>query len=104
MPQQPKGRLYRLRTYFSYFYLILFFCLPFISLEGEPLFLFNVLERKFILFGKIFWPEIFHICNWLSYLFSVCYFIYGCIWEVVSGSVYPKPFFWKWFPENLNIG
>lgn len=61
MPQQPKGRLYRLRTYFSYFYLILFFCLPFISLEGEPLFLFNVLERKFILFGKIFWPQDFFI-------------------------------------------
>ena len=27
-PQQPKGKLYNLRTYFSYFYLILFFTLP----------------------------------------------------------------------------
>jgi cytochrome c oxidase accessory protein FixG len=29
--------------------------------EGEPLFLFNVLERKFIFFGKIFWPQDFFI-------------------------------------------
>ena len=30
-------------------------------MEGEPLFLFNVLERKFIFFGKIFWPQDFFI-------------------------------------------
>ena len=61
MPQKPKGKLYNLRTYFSYFYLILFFTLPFIKVEAEPLFLLNVLERKFILFGKIFWPQDFFI-------------------------------------------
>ena len=61
IPQKPKGRLYNLRSYFSYFYLILFFTLPFIKVEGEPLFLFNVLERKFIFFGKIFWPQDFFI-------------------------------------------
>ena len=61
IPQKPKGRLYNSRSYFSYFYLILFFTLPFIKVEGEPLFLFNVLERKFIFFGKIFWPQDFFI-------------------------------------------
>ena len=60
-PQQPKGKLYNLRTYFSYFYLILFFTLPFIKIAGEPIFLFNILERKFIFFGVIFWPQDFFI-------------------------------------------
>ena len=60
-PQQPKGKLYNLRTYFSYFYLILFFTLPFIKIGGEPIFLFNILERKFIFFGVIFWPQDFFI-------------------------------------------
>lgn len=60
-PQKPVGKLYNLRSYFSYFYLILFFTLPFIKVEGEPLFLFNVLERKFIFFSKIFWPQDFFI-------------------------------------------
>ena len=60
-PQKPGGKLYNLRSYFSYFYLILFFTLPFIKVEGEPVFLFNVLERKFIFFSKIFWPQDFFI-------------------------------------------
>jgi cytochrome c oxidase accessory protein FixG len=60
-PQKPNGKLYNLRSYFSYFYLILFFTLPFIKIEGEPIFLFNILERKFIFFGVIFWPQDFFI-------------------------------------------
>ena len=60
-PQRPFGKLYNLRSYFSYFYLALFFSLPFIKIEGEPMFLFNVLERKFIFFGQVFWPQDFFI-------------------------------------------
>lgn len=60
-PQKPFGRLYNLRSYFSYFYLLLFFTLPFIKVEGEPIFLFNILERKFIFFGQVFWPQDFFI-------------------------------------------
>ena len=60
-PQKPIGKLYNLRAYFSYFYLVLFFTLPFIKIEGEPIFLFNVLERKFIFFGQVFWPQDFFI-------------------------------------------
>ena len=60
-PQKPKGRFYNLRSYFSYFYLTLFFTLPFVKIDGEPMFLFNILDRKFIIFGKIFWPQDFFI-------------------------------------------
>lgn len=83
-PQQPKGRLYNLRSYFSYFYLVLFFTLPFIKIEGEPVFLINVLERKFILFGKIFWPQDFFIfaIGLLTFLVFVILFTvaFGRIW------------------------
>lgn len=60
-PQKPKGKLYNLRSYFSYLYLVLFFTLPFLKIGGEPVFLFNILERKFIFFGVIFWPQDFFI-------------------------------------------
>ncbi len=60
-PQKPKGKMYNVRSYFSYFYLVLFFTLPFLKIGGEPVFLINILERKFILFGKIFWPQDFFI-------------------------------------------
>jgi len=61
IPQQPSGKMYQTRSLFSYLYLVLFFTLPFLKVGGEPVFLFNVLERKFILFGKIFWPQDFFI-------------------------------------------
>lgn len=83
-PQKPVGKLYNLRSYFSYFYLILFFTLPFIKIEGEPIFLFNVLERKFIFFGKIFWPQDFFIfaIGLLTFIVFVILFTvaFGRIW------------------------
>lgn len=58
---KPKGRFYNIRTVLSVFYFIIFFGLPFIEIDGRPLFLFNIPEAKFILFGKIFWPQDFFI-------------------------------------------
>ncbi|MGI9190998.1 MAG: cytochrome c oxidase accessory protein CcoG [Chitinophagaceae bacterium] len=52
--KQPKGRLYNLRSIFSIFYLVIFFTLPLLQYKGEPLFMLNVVERKFILFGLHF--------------------------------------------------
>ena len=48
-PHKPSGRLFNYRKYLSYIYLIIFFGLPFIKIHGEPLFLANIIERKFIL-------------------------------------------------------
>jgi cytochrome c oxidase accessory protein FixG len=83
-PQKPKGKLYNLRSYFSYFYLILFFTLPFLKIGNEPVFLINVLERKFIFFGKIFWPQDFFIfaIGLLTFLVFIILFTvaFGRIW------------------------
>src|SRR6187431_342427 len=59
--QQPKGRFYRWRTIMSWLFFILFFTLPFIEVNGHPLFLLDVIHAKFIIFGKIFWPQDFFI-------------------------------------------
>ena len=48
-PKKPSGRLYNLRAYLTYVYLLVFFGLPFIKLNGEPLFLMDILHKKFIL-------------------------------------------------------
>lgn len=52
--KKPKGRFYNRRTLFSILYLVIFFGLPLIQVEGEPFFMLNVVERKFILFGLHF--------------------------------------------------
>src|SRR5215471_9879398 len=60
-PQKPKGRLYSIRTWVSWFFFILFFSLPFIYVNDRPLFMFNVTQARFILFGKVFWPQDFFL-------------------------------------------
>lgn len=59
--QKPKGKLYNARTAVSILYLIVFFSLPFLRVNGDPFFLFNVIERRFIFFGVTFWPQDFFI-------------------------------------------
>lgn len=59
--KRPKGRLFNIRSLVSYIYFLAFFSLPFIQVNGRPLFLFDVTEGRFILFGAIFWPQDFFI-------------------------------------------
>jgi cytochrome c oxidase accessory protein FixG len=83
-PKKPKGKLYRWRTIASLVYLVIFFTLPFIKAGGQPIFLFNVLERKFILFGQIFWPQDFFIFA-IGFLASTVFII---VFTVVFGRVF----------------
>lgn len=81
---KPKGSLYRKRTLVSIILLAIFFVTPFIKVNGEPLFLLNVFQRKFILFGKIFWPQDFHlfVIAMITGVLTIVLFtvIYGRIW------------------------
>lgn len=83
-PQKPKGRLYNLRTLFTAFYLLVFFGLPFIKVNGNPVFLINILKRKFILFGQIFWPQDFFIFA----LGMVVFIVFIALFTVVFGRVF----------------
>jgi cytochrome c oxidase accessory protein FixG len=60
-PKKPSGRFYNKRTIVSGIFLALLFAGPFLKVNGHPLMLFNVLERKFIIFGIAFWPQDFHL-------------------------------------------
>ena len=83
-PKKPKGRLYNLRTYFSIFYLIVFFTIPFLKINGEPLLMLNVLERKFIIFGMIFWPQDFYIFG----LAMITFIVFVILFTVVFGRIF----------------
>jgi cytochrome c oxidase accessory protein FixG len=60
-PKMPKGKFYEYRKLLSYVLLVVLFGLPWLRWNGEPLFLFNILDREFILFGVHFVPQDFHI-------------------------------------------
>jgi cytochrome c oxidase accessory protein FixG len=59
--RQPSGRYYRARTILSWFLLAFLLLAPFITVNGLPLLLLNVLERKFVFFGLLFWPQDFYL-------------------------------------------
>lgn len=73
---KPKGFFYNIRTYLSWVYIIAFFGLPFIQIQGRPLFLFDVTKAKFIFFGKIFWPQDFFIfgLGMITFIFFIILF------------------------------
>lgn len=83
-PTKPSGKYYDLRTYFTWFYLIVFFAVPFIKYNGEPLFLFNVPEKKFILFGSIFWAQDFFIFG----LGMLIFIVFIALFTVVFGRLF----------------
>jgi len=59
--RQPSGRFYRARTAVAILLLGFLVGAPFIEVNGQPLILLNVLERRFVLFGLVFWPQDFHL-------------------------------------------
>lgn len=83
-PKKPHGRLYNARTILSFLYLIVFFSLPFMKVNGSPLFLFNIIERKFILFGIHFWPQDF----FLFVLGMIIFIVFIALFTVVYGRVF----------------
>lgn len=60
-PKKPSGWYYDKRKIVSYILLIVLFGLPWLKYNGQPLFLFNVIDSKFIFFGYFFGPQDFHI-------------------------------------------
>jgi cytochrome c oxidase accessory protein FixG len=56
-PRKVSGRFFRWRTWFSWLLLAIMFAGPFITVHGNPLLLLNIVERKFVVLGQIFWPQ-----------------------------------------------
>jgi cytochrome c oxidase accessory protein FixG len=83
-PKKPSGRYYRWRTWVSAAFLLFFFTLPFIKVDGEQFLLFNVLERKFVLFGLLFTPQDFH----LFVLAMLTFIVFIILFTVVFGRLF----------------
>lgn len=60
-PRKPSGRLYNWRQLVSYGLLAFLLIAPFIKANGNQFLMFNVLERRFNIFGVRFWPQDYYI-------------------------------------------
>ncbi|QDK82173.1 cytochrome c oxidase accessory protein CcoG [Spirosoma sp. KCTC 42546] len=83
-PRVVKGRFYRWRTAVAWVFLAALFSGPFLSYNGQPLFLFNVLERKFNIFGVTFWPQDFYLVA----IGLLAFIVFIALFTVVYGRVF----------------
>lgn len=56
-PKKPSGSYYNKRKILSYFLLALLFGGPHIRIGSEPFLLLDIIHRKFVIFGQVFWPQ-----------------------------------------------
>ncbi len=82
--RKPAGKLFNYRQATGYSLLALLICSPFIKVNGEQLFLFNIIDRKFVLFGTVFWPQDLYIFVFGMLIAMVCIVlftvVYGRVW------------------------
>lgn len=83
-PKKPKGRHHKARIVVTTVLLSLLFAGPFIKIGGQPLLLFDILERKFVIFGMPFWPQDFHIFG----LATITFFVFIILFTVVFGRLW----------------
>lgn len=82
--KQPKGKWYLRRTILGWGLLLFFIAVPFIRINGHPFVLLDIADRKFIIFGAIFWAQDTFILSllMLSFVLFIILFTvtYGRVW------------------------
>lgn len=82
--KKPSGKLYNYRQGVGYSLLLFLFSAPFIKINGNPFLMFNIIDRKFSIFGNMFFPQDLHIFvfGMLIIMVGIVLFtaIFGRVW------------------------
>jgi cytochrome c oxidase accessory protein FixG len=83
-PKKPKGKWHNRRGIVGYSLLAFLVLAPWIRINSHPLLLLDFINRKFVMFGQVFWPQDFFI--FLIGLVTIIVFvflftsIFGRVW------------------------
>jgi len=83
-PRKPKGSYTNYRTIVAVFLLILLFGIPFLKINGNPLLLFNIIDRNFFIFGQPFYPQDFFILT----LGAIASLVFIILFTVAYGRIF----------------
>ncbi len=83
-PKKPSGRYHNWRIAVTVVLLSLLFSGPFLKIDGQPLLLLNIFERKFIILGQSFWPQDFVLLA----VVLITFFVFIILFTVVFGRVW----------------
>ena len=80
----PKGRYTQRRHWVALVLLVIFFITPLLKVDGEPFMLLDVINRHFILFGHVFWPQDTYLLGiaMLTFVVFIVLFtvVFGRLW------------------------
>lgn len=92
-PKKPKGKFTNYRTWVSYILLIILFAVPHIRIDSQPLLQLDILGRKFIIFGNMFFPA----DNYIFVVITITLFVSIVLFTVAFGRI-----FCGWFcPQTI---
>jgi len=80
-PKKPKGSFHNKRIWATFIFLLIFFSVPFIKINGQPLLMMNIFERKFVIFGQAFFPQDFVLFG----IGMITFFVFVILFTVVFG-------------------
>lgn len=83
-PKKPSGRYHTARLWVAMGLLLFLFAAPFIMIDGQPLLLFDFFERKFVLFGQVFWPQDFYLFG----IATITLIVFIILFTVVFGRLF----------------
>jgi len=82
--KNPKGKWFNKRALFTVLWLSFFVFAPIIKINGDPFMLIDIINRKFVIFGAVFWAQDTFIMAllMLSFVFFILLFTvtFGRIW------------------------
>lgn len=83
-PKKPKGAFFNKRIITTIVFLAIFFAGPLVKIGGQPLLMFNIFERKFVILGQLFLPQDFVIFG----VGMIIFFVFIILFTVVYGRVW----------------
>ena len=83
-PKKPKGKFTNYRDIVTVFLLAVFFVVPFIKLNGNPLLKINIIDREFFIIGQPFYPQDFFILA----LGAITSLVFIILFTVVFGRIF----------------
>ena len=83
-PKKPSGKFHNWRVLVTVVLLTLLFAGPFIRINGQPFLLMNIFERKFVIFGQVFWPQDFVLLA----VVLLTFFVFIILFTVVFGRIW----------------
>lgn len=103
-PLVRKGKYYHWRSAISYVYLAIFFAGPLIRINGQPLLLLNFMDRQFVIFGQVFWPQDIFLFMLASLVALVCIVLFTIAFgRIFCGWICPQTIFMEMVFRKIEI-